>query len=207
MVYKPAGVPTTPGEEPNSLVEQVLKEFPEQKKVKCFNEGEGGLLYRLDTITSGVALFACTDKAFKTFIDASQRDEVEKIYRTEVDGKLRYKEGEITYAIAHHPRSKSRMTVRKHGGEAKRGEWRQAITAYRVIEEKKDSSLLEVMITKGARHQIRVHLEAIGHPLCNDPLYGTAFTNRPFFLECHEVYWQNNNLHFSVDEILENKSA
>lgn len=203
MVYKAAGVPTTPGEEPNSLVEHVLAQFPEQAKIRGFKAGEAGLLYRLDTVTSGLVLFAQSDKAFDRFIDASDKGELEKRYLVLVTGRMQRQEGEIHFRIAHDPRSKARMVIARHGNENKRGEWRQADTYYRVVETKGENSLLEVSIGKGSRHQIRIHFAAIGHPLCSDTLYGHKGVKEPaFFLECTSVDWSGQGVKFHLEELL-----
>lgn len=208
MVYKPAGVPSTPGEEPNSIVEQVLTQFPEQRSIKGFKLGEGGLLYRLDTVTSGLVLFACSEKAFERFIAATDKNEIEKLYLVLVAGRMQRQEGEIHFRIAHDPRSKARMVIARHGNENKRGEWRQADTYYRVVETRGDHSLLEVSIGRGSRHQIRVHFAAIGHPLCSDTLYGNKGVKEPaFFLECTSINWPAQAVSFHLEELFGKSSG
>ncbi|MBI4835977.1 MAG: RNA pseudouridine synthase [Candidatus Abawacabacteria bacterium] len=204
MVYKPANVPTTPGEKPDSLVEQVLVQFPELSQVNGFKVGEGGLLYRLDTITSGLVLFACNDQAFKSFIKAADEGKIKKKYLAKVLGHMERAAGYIDWPIAHHPTKKSRMIVYKDAGQKKRGQWRDSITDYRVVKLIGGNTLLEIAITQGARHQIRVHLAAIGNPLCGDPLYNPGSAGEEFLLECISVEWVGKDI-FSLQEILGDK--
>ncbi len=202
MVFKPVGQATTPGKAESSLVEAVFKQFPRLKKVSGFTPDEGGLLYRLDTDTSGLVLFACTNKAFQAFRKASYDHEIEKHYYALVKGNPKKKEGEIALEIAHHPKSASRMLVKAKDDDKKRGKWRTAKTMYKVIKKIKGNSLVEAVIHQGARHQIRVHLAAIGYPLLNDPLYAKKpVKNKTFDLTCAQVTWPAKKLIFDLKEL------
>ncbi|OGC81753.1 MAG: hypothetical protein A2V81_04560 [Candidatus Abawacabacteria bacterium RBG_16_42_10] len=202
MVFKPVGQATTPGKDSNSLVEEVFKKFPRLKKVSGFAPEEGGLLYRLDTDTSGLVLFACTNKAFHAFRKASYDHEIEKHYLALVKGNPKKKEGEITLEIAHHPKSASKMVVKAKEDDKKRGKWRPAKTQYKVIKKVKGNSLVEAIIYQGARHQIRAHMAAIGYPLLNDPLYAKKpVKNKTFDLTCAQVSWPAKKLIFDLKEL------
>lgn len=210
MVFKPVGQATIPGKTEYSLTEAVFKKFPRLKRVSGFTPQEGGLLYRLDTDTSGLVIFACTNKAFHAFRKASYDHEIEKHYFALVKGNPKKKEGEIVFEIAHHPKSAARMVVKVKGGEKKRGKWRTARTQYKVVKKIKGNSLVEAVIYQGARHQIRVHMAAIGYPLLNDPLYAKkpapkrgpgGFKNKTFNLSCMQVVWPAKKLVFDLKEL------
>ncbi len=202
MIFKPIGQATTPGKAEDSLVEAVFKKFPTLKKVSGFAPGEGGLLYRLDTDTSGLVIFACTNKAFKAFKKASYDHEIEKHYRALVKGNPKKKAGEISMEIAHHPKSSARMVVKIKGDEKKRGKWRTAKTQYKVVKKVKGNALVEAVIHQGARHQIRVHMAAMGYPLLNDPLYTKKpVKNKTFDLTCFQVTWPAKKLVFDLKEL------
>lgn len=202
MTFKPVGQVTTPGKTEDSLVEAVFKKFPKLKKVSGFAPGEGGLLYRLDTDTSGLVLFACTNKAFRAFKKASYNHGVEKHYMALVKGNPKKKEGEISYEIAHDPKKASKMVVKVKGNEKKRGKWRPAKTMYKVVKKVGSSARIEAIIHQGARHQIRVHLAALGYPLLNDPLYSKKpKPKKTFDLTCFQISWPAKKLVFDLKEL------
>ncbi len=202
-VYKPIMLPTVPGVLTPSLTEMVINQFPEQSQIAGFNPNEGGLLYRLDNETSGLVLFATDQLTFDQFHQDTQDHQVKKHYIAYVEGVLPQTSGIIQYPIAHHPRSKKKMIVQKETNQKKRGEWRPAQTYYQVIfTDKSGCSWLHLMIYQGARHQIRVHCAAIGHPLVGDSLYNPRSINgQQFLLRCQAVEWTNKKQTFSLTDL------
>lgn len=202
-VFKPSDLPTVVGEQSPALTELVLREYPEQSKIVGFHENEGGLLYRLDNETSGVVLFATSQKVFDQFTADVQVGRVKKHYLAYVRGVLQTESGTINFPIAHHPRSKRKMVAQKEDNQQKRGNWRPATTLYKVI--KRDSHgncWIHVMILQGARHQIRVHCAAIGYPLVGDKLYdASASTDSKLFLRCESIEWTNKQQIFSLTDL------
>ena len=163
---KPTGLPTTVGASSESLVAQVRAEHPELFNFSGFNEDEGGLLYRLDNETSGLVLFAKNREAFERFQDDP---ELEKVYAAQVEHFVSLpKSGVIHFAIAH--KSKVSMIAVLPGKKQHfRGNAQAALTRF----EKGQDGWIHCFIRKGMRHQIRVHLAAIGHAILGDPLYGS----------------------------------
>lgn len=202
-VYKPQGLPTTSGEISPSLAELVLQAAPEQKQVQGFHPNEGGLLYRLDNDTSGLVLFATTQETFHQFTEDTEKQLVKKHYLAYVEGIPRQSSGLIRFPIAHHPRSKRKMIAQKELNQKKRSEWRTAETYYRVLStEPNGNSWLHVMIFQGARHQIRVHCAAIGHPLVGDILYNSQSNHeRSMLLRCQTVEWVTKHQTFSLTDL------
>jgi 23S rRNA pseudouridine1911/1915/1917 synthase len=92
---------------------------------------------------------------------------IEREYLALVQGRPPARTGTIDAPIGRDPRVRTRMTV---GGVNPR-EARTHFTLERVLA---DTSLLRLLLDTGRTHQIRVHLRAIGHPVCGDPEYGTA---------------------------------
>lgn len=127
--------------------------------------GEIFMVHRLDADTSGVMVLAKTAAAHANLNDQFASRETKKIYHAIVDGRLAEPTGTIDRPIAGDKSRPGRMVITSSRGK-------EAITDYRVIEELGNFSLLEVEIHTGRTHQIRVHLQSIGHPLMVDALYG-----------------------------------
>ena len=120
--------------------------------------------HRLDIETTGIIIF-CKDiltMAYMNYIISTH--EIKRYYRALASGRFKDSEGTINAPIGEDRHHNQRRRVSKTGQEA--------ITHYRVIEERKDYSLVEVLLETGRTHQIRVHFKYIGHPLLGDELYG-----------------------------------
>ncbi len=202
-VYKPIMTPTVPGVLSPSLTELVINQFPEQRGIEGFHPNEGGLLYRLDNETSGLVLFATDQATFDQFQQDSQNQRIKKHYIAYVEGILPNYSGIIEYQIANHTRTKKKMVVQKEHNQQKRGEWRHAQTFFQVIStDQAGRSWIHLMIYQGARHQIRVHCAAIGHPLVGDSLYNAKASNtQPFQLRCQAIEWTNKKMTFSLTDL------
>lgn len=121
------------------------------------------IVHRLDRDTSGVLVFAKTVQA-KTRLQA-RWEETEKKYLAVVHGRCGNKEGEISTYLAENAAHVVYSTPDPAKGKLAR-------TAYRVLRETREHSLLEVDLLTGRKHQIRVHLAGIGHPVVGDDKYG-----------------------------------
>ena len=120
------------------------------------------VLHRLDRDTSGLICFAKTELAHKEVSRQFEQRTVQKYYYALLDGNPSAESGTIDKALAASPKGK--MLVVKKGKEA--------LTHFTILERFKNFCWAEVEIKTGRTHQIRVHFEAIGHPLAVDSLYG-----------------------------------
>ena len=134
-------------------------------------EGPLHLVHRLDRETSGVMVIARSAPTARALSAQMSRqvDGATKTYLAIVFGEMAQAEGVVDLPIG--PAERSAVYVKRgvnpHAGRASR-------TAFRVMQRGGGYSLLEVTLATGRRHQIRVHLAAIGHAVVGDKLYGPA---------------------------------
>jgi 23S rRNA-/tRNA-specific pseudouridylate synthase len=169
VIDKPQGLPVTPGARPG-LCDELFAARPALARVRGYKAGEGGLLNRLDNDTGGLVLFAKTDDGFRFYSEAMRAGRIRKTYLAVVHGRPGGESGVIDLALGHSRKSTRRMLA-ADGHRRIRGRGLPAHTAWKVLENKEPFSLLEVVITKGVRHQIRVHLAALECPVVGDKLY------------------------------------
>jgi 23S rRNA pseudouridine1911/1915/1917 synthase len=128
-------------------------------------EGRAGIVHRLDRDTSGLLVVSRSDEAHRLLQAALAERRIEREYIALVEGRPPARSGTIEAPIGRDPRVRTRMTV---GGSRPR----EARTHFTLDRALPDTSLLRLHLDTGRTHQIRVHLQAIGHPVCGDPEYG-----------------------------------
>jgi 23S rRNA pseudouridine1911/1915/1917 synthase len=133
-------------------------------------EGRPGIVHRLDRDTSGLMVVAKTELAHRRLATAIAARRVRRAYAALVWGHLDRSPILIEAAVARHPRDRKRMAVLATG--------RAARTDAYVVARLQATDLLRVELHTGRTHQIRVHLEHIGHPLVGDPVYGGGGSRR-----------------------------
>ena len=126
-----------------------------------------GIVHRLDRDTSGLLVVARGEEAHRLLQEALRKRLIEREYIALVEGLPPARTGTIEAPIGRHPRIRTRMAV---GGTASR----EARTHFTLERSLPGVSLLRLRLDTGRTHQIRVHLQAIGHSVCGDPEYGTA---------------------------------
>lgn len=174
VINKPAGMVVHPaaGNESGTLVNALL--------AHCGDSLSGiggvkrpGIVHRLDKDTSGAMVVAKNDAAHRALSNlfAEDKENIERAYLAVVWGVPRPHSGDIEGNIGRSPRNRKKMAVVKKGGK-------YALTHYKTLQTRDDSlaSLVECRLATGRTHQIRVHMNHIGHALVCDPVYSR---NRP----------------------------
>lgn len=162
VVDKPAGMVTHPskGHDEGTLVHGLLGagiaggDDPDRP----------GIVHRLDRDTSGLMLVARTERAHRRLGRMMRDRDIERRYLALVHGEFP-PALTIDRPIGRDPRRRTRQAVVQVGGK-------EAITHFRTVERVGRLTLVEARLETGRTHQVRVHLEAAGHPVVGDPLYG-----------------------------------
>jgi 23S rRNA pseudouridine1911/1915/1917 synthase len=172
VVDKPAGlvVHPAPGHATGTLVNALLGMGGPEAYGGIAGVRRPGIVHRLDRDTSGLLMVARNDAAQASLMAQLKARRVKKTYLALVHGSVAAAAGRIEAPIGRDPKHRIRMAVVPDG--------RQATTGYRVRERFPGWTLLELDLVTGRTHQIRVHLDAIGHPVAGDPLYGTGTSRR-----------------------------
>ena len=124
-----------------------------------------GIVHRLDKDTSGILVVAKTDVVHRELSIQFERHSITRQYVAVVCGTPTKTAGTIDAQIARSRRDRRRMTTVKTGG-------RHAVTHYEVLEAYPKFALVQLTLETGRLHQIRVHLQHIGHPVAGDTIYG-----------------------------------
>jgi 23S rRNA pseudouridine1911/1915/1917 synthase len=178
VVAKPAGlvVHAGAGHPDGTLVNGLLARYPEIADVG--DPARPGIVHRLDRDTSGLLVVARSPAAYEGLVEMLAAHDVERRYEALVWGVPDVLRGVIDAPIGRSVRRPTRMSVRDGG--------RVARTAYEVVGtfREPDVARLQCQLETGRTHQIRVHLQAIGHPVVGDPAYGgqrpATSLGRPF---------------------------
>jgi 23S rRNA pseudouridine1911/1915/1917 synthase len=196
VVDKPAGQPTAPLDpgERGTVANALLARYPELAGIG-FSPREPGLCHRLDTGTSGLVLAARTKQAFETLTRALKEARLDKRYLVICSAENLPEVGTIDIPLAPHPKDRRRVYPCVHPRDVARYAPRPATTTYQKLREHGGWALVEVKAPKAARHQIRAHFAAIGHPLAGDVLYGGPAIGEGetrHALHAHHITWKGD---------------
>ncbi len=164
VVIKPRGMVTHPaaGHMEGTLVNALMHHLDSLGGIG--GELRPGIVHRLDKDTSGLMIVAKNDDSQQRLSRMLADREIEKHYRALVEGRMKEPEGRVELPLGRSRTDRKKMAVDPEG--------REAVTEWRTLAEGRECSLLDVRILTGRTHQIRVHMKAIHHPVCGDPIYG-----------------------------------
>ena len=172
MVHAGSGAPE---HNQGTLVNALLHHFA-GKLSGVGGELRPGIVHRLDKQTSGLIVVAKNDVTHRKLSEMFAGRDLRKTYIALVHGEVKGEEGTIQLPISRDIVRRIRMTTKRAGG-------RSAVSHWKVLERIDAGfgkfTLLEVRIETGRTHQIRVHMQAIGHPVVGDFLYGAPHRIQP----------------------------
>ena len=166
VINKPKGmvVHPAPGNPDNTLVNAIMSHCGD--RLSTINTVvRPGIVHRIDKDTSGLLVIAKNDAAHNGLAEQFKVHSIDRVYYAVVKGAFREKTGKIDAPIGRHPTQRKKMTVTDKNAK-------NAVTHFKVIEELNGYTLIECRLETGRTHQIRVHMQYIGHTLLGDTLYG-----------------------------------
>lgn len=168
VINKPAGLVVHPGSGnwSGTLLNALLHHAPQLQILP-----RAGIVHRLDKETSGLLAVAKTLEAQTDLVRQLQARSVRRHYLAAVEGQVA-QDGRVEAPIGRHTTARVKMAVVSRG--------KPAVTHYQVLERFPRHTLIACRLETGRTHQIRVHMQSIGHPLIGDPVYGAKHAPRRF---------------------------
>ena len=187
VINKPTGLITHKkniNDEQSSVVDWVIQNYPALKDVGEPFIASGtaviraGIVHRLDKETAGLLLIAKNNEAFYFYKNLFQTRKIHKYYMALVHGQPKNQKGTISSPLG---RIGLKRTTRIEG--KKLIDTKEAETDYKILKSYAKFSLMELSPKTGRTHQLRVHLNSIGHPITGDLIYGSKKLAEPVSLE------------------------
>lgn len=165
VVNKPKNMLTHPTtkEQTGTLVNALLNKYAYEGLSNLNGIMRPGIIHRLDRNTSGLLMIAKTNEAHEFLTEQIKAKTARRKYLAIVQGNFTEKTGTIDKPIERSKSKPEKMAIIEGG--------KSSVTHYKVLEEFKHFSYIELELETGRTHQIRVHMASIGHPIANDSLY------------------------------------
>lgn len=196
IVNKPKNMITHPTnkETTGTLVNALLNKYGYEGLSDINGIMRPGIVHRLDRNTSGILMVAKNNRAHEFLAEQIKTKSAVRKYLAVVHGNFDCEQGTVDAPIARHPSKPEKMAVVEGG--------KPSVTHYKVLEQFKGYSFLELQLETGRTHQIRVHMTHIGHPIVGDSLYNKI----PFKVKTTQQVLQSYSLKFATlksDDIIE----
>lgn len=196
VINKPKNMITHPTvkETTGTLVNALLNKYGYEGLSDLNGVMRPGIVHRLDRNTSGILMVAKNNKSHEFLSEQIKTKSAIRKYLAVVHGNFDVENGTVDAPISRHPSKPEKMAVVEGG--------KPSVTHYKVLEQFKGFSFLELQLETGRTHQIRVHMNYIGHPIVNDSLYAKI----PFKVKTTEQVLQSYSLKFATlksDDIIE----
>ena len=171
VVNKPQGMVVHPaaGHADDTLVNALMHHCGDLSGIN--GDIRPGIVHRIDKDTSGVLVAAKNDRAHLGLTEQWKGHNIKRVYNALLCGSMSEKSGTVDAPIGRSKHNRLKMAVDTEKG-------RNAVTHYRVLEIFPDFTFAELTLETGRTHQIRVHMQYLGHPVAGDPLYGSRKTTR-----------------------------
>lgn len=188
VVNKPKNMITHPTlkETTGTLVNALLYKYGYEGLSDINGVMRPGIVHRLDRNTSGILMVAKNNKSHEFLAEQIKTKSAIRKYLAVVQGNFDNEEGIIEAPIGRHLSKPEKMAVVENG--------KPSITNYSVLEHFKGYSFIELQLLTGRTHQIRVHMNYIGHSIVNDTLYNKT----PFKVKTTEQVLQSYSLKFTT---------
>lgn len=165
VINKPNGMVVHPaiGNNHGTLVNALL--YYSKNLSNINGEFRPGIVHRIDAYTTGLLMVAKNNKAHEILAEELSKKETNRKYIALVWGVIKEDTATVDAPIGRDLNDRKKMAVTSINSK-------DAITHLRVLERYKNATLIELKLETGRTHQIRVHMNYIGHPIVNDPVYG-----------------------------------
>lgn len=180
-----------------SLVDWLIKKYPQIKEVGDDSEFRPGIVHRLDKKVSGLMVIALNQDFFEDLKAQFKDRSVVKKYLALVHNQMEDYSGKVDFPIERSKRSGKMVAKPKHLDE------KEALTLWETKEKFAHYTLLDVQIKTGRNHQIRAHMQAIHHPVVGDDLYNIKAYKDKFDLKrvfLHAYYLEFTDLKGELQE-------
>ena len=163
VINKPSGLVVHPG---NGNMEHTLVNglINYTSNLSSVDEVRPGIVHRIDKDTSGLLIVAKNNKSHELLSDMLSKKEIHRDYLALLKGEFKYDTADVDAPIGRDSNNRQKMTVTDHNSK-------KAVTHLKVLTRYNGYTLVRLSLETGRTHQIRVHMNYIGYPVYNDPVY------------------------------------